>query len=493
MGKARYMRKKRKQKAIFSTIAGIEVESSPTGTVPPTPDVFPKDRQEKVQRLPGPKPFEPENAPAEPPEAGVLEVAPPPQPMAAAPLEPGCPAAPTVETFSPAAENESPDTTIETAEAATPITPGPAEPETLPVETEPRFFISLKLAAESLNFGRVLAGDFADRNLDVKNEGNCQCVLTDLRGLPAAGFSLVAPPRLPLTLGPAGSQLLTVRFSPDSLGKKTARLSIEVSDQDGPAAEVSLTGEAARAFTTQNGIYYSPVFNSLDMSFVYIAPGVFLIGSPENEPGRNNDEKQHEVTLTRGVYLQCTPVTQGQWQALMGSNPAGFPTCGDDCPVENVSWNDCQEFIKKLNLLEEGDYRLPTEAEWEYACRAGGVAALGDRELTALFCENDPFLDAVAWYCGNSNRVSHPVALKSPNAWELYDMHGNVMEWCRDWYGEYPEGSATDPVGAPAGVGRVIRGGSWFSSAKNCRAAYRFKWAPNSRSHYLGFRLVKKA
>jgi formylglycine-generating enzyme required for sulfatase activity len=398
---------------------------------------------------------------------------------------------PTAESLAPAAAAELSDTLIQPTEAETAVVPGPAGPETVLEEPPSQFSSSLQLGAESLDFGRVLVGNFADRDLAVENEGNGPGVLTDLGGLPDAGFSLIAPPSLPLTLGPADSQFFTVRFSPDSVGKKTAKLSVVFNGQDGPQPEVRLTGEAARTVTTPQGIYYSPVFNSLNMSLVYIPPGSFVMGSPEDEPGRNQDEKQYEVTLSRGFYLQSTPVTQSQWQAVMGDNPASS-SAGGDYPVEKVSWHECQVFIKKLNLLGEGVYRLPTEAEWEYACRAGGASALGDRELTVLFCEDDPFLDEVAWYCGNSDRHAHPVALKNPNAWDLYDMHGNVMEWCQDWYGEYPAGAATDPAGLPTGVGRVIRGGSWFSSAKNCRAACRAKWAPNSRSHYLGLRLVKE-
>lgn len=395
---------------------------------------------------------------------------------------------PTEESLSPPAAGGLP---IQATEAETSMVPEPAGPETLLEELPSRFFSSLKLETKCLDFGRVLVGNFADRDLAVENEGNGPCFLSGIGGLPDAGFSLIAPPGLPLTLGPAGSQFFTVRFSPDSVGKKTAKLSVLFKGQEASESEVRLTGEAARTITTPHGLYYSPVFNSLEMSFVYIPAGSFVMGSPETERGRNHDEKQFEVTLSRGFNLQSTPVTQKQWQAVMGDNPASSSACGD-YPVENVSWHECQAFIKKLNLLDDGVYRLPTEAEWEYAYRAGGVAALGDRELTALFCEYDPFLDTVAWYCGNSDRHSHPVALKNPNAWDLYDMHGNVMEWCQDWYEEYPTGEATDPVGPKAGVGKVIRGGSWFSSAKNCRAAFRAKGAPNSRSHYLGLRLVKE-
>ena len=323
-------------------------------------------------------------------EAEAPQLATPPAHEATRPPTPESVAVPTEESLAPAAAPELPDTLIQATEAETPMVPGPAGPETLLEEPPSRFFSSLKLGAESLDFGRVLVGNFADRDLAVENEGNGPGVLTDLGGLPDAGFSLIAPPGLPLTLGPADSQLFTVRFSPDSVGKKTAKLSFVLNGQDGPEPEVRLTGEAARTVTTPHGIYYSPVFNSLDMSFVYIPPGSFVMGSPEDEPGRNQDEKQYEVTLSRGFYLQSTPVTQRQWQAVMGDNPASS-SAGGDYPVENVSWHECQVFIQKLNLLGEGVYRLPTEAEWEYACRAGGAAALGDRELTALFCEYDPF------------------------------------------------------------------------------------------------------
>jgi formylglycine-generating enzyme required for sulfatase activity len=402
------MKKGRKQQAIFSSIAGMELRSSPREPVPPSPEV--------------------------PGEQGQEEILQPP---------------------------------------------------------EDRFSISLKLTHESIKLGPVLVGSFADRELTVENRGDSPCVLTALEGLPAEGFSLAAPPGLPCTLSPAGSMVLAVRFSPDSTGKKTARLSIRLGGHNGPVSEVQLFGEAVGTVATPSGTKYSPVFNSLDMSFVYMVPGAFIMGSPEDEPGRNQDEKQHEVTLRQGFYLQSTPVTHAQWRALMGDGFAGLAGGEADYPVADVSWHECQDFIKRLNRLGEGVYRLPTEAEWEYACRAGGTAALGDRVLTALYCEKDALLDEMAWYCGNSAGHAHPVALKNPNAWGLGDMLGNVMEWCQDWYGEYPA-AATDPVGMTAGDAKVIRGGSWFSSAKNCRAAFRFKLAPGFRCHYLGFRLVKK-
>lgn len=217
-----------------------------------------------------------------------------------------------------------------------------------------------------------------------------------------------------------------------------------------------------------------------------------MVGSPTVEPGRNSDELQHEVTLTREFYLQTTLVTQQQWTAMMGQNPSSFAEETTDCPVESVSWNECQEFIRRCNEMDEFTYRLPTEAEWECACRAGTVTPLCNGEITEMFCGLDPRLDTVAWYCGNSARKPHPVGTKNPNGWGLYDMHGNLCEWCQDWYGEYPGSPQVDPVGPDNGVGRVVRGGSWFSNAKNCRSACRFHWPPNLKSDFIGFRLVRE-
>ena len=233
-------------------------------------------------------------------------------------------------------------------------------------------------------------------------------------------------------------------------------------------------------------------YASFESSFVLIAPGTFPMGSPEYETGRSSDEIMHEVTLTKGFYIQKTPVTQEQWKAVMGNNPASFSDGGGDCPIENISWNECQEFIRRLNARKEGIYRLPTEAEWEYACRAGSLTPFCNGEISELYCAHDPLLSEVGWYCGNSGRKSRPVALKSPNVRGLHDMHGNVSEWCMDWYGEYGPDSQTDPRGPQSGSAKVIRGGSWFGNAKNCRSASRFYWPPNSPSEFIGFRLVKE-
>jgi len=240
-------------------------------------------------------------------------------------------------------------------------------------------------------------------------------------------------------------------------------------------------------------LYFEPSVPLPELfSFVFIPPGELVIGSPETELGRNEDEVLHKVKITKGFFLQTTPVTQKQWKIIMGNNPARFAKNGDSHPVESVSWYDCQKFIVRLNSLEKATYRLPTEAEWEYACRSGTVSPCTGGEIVELFCGIDPNLDTMGWYCGNSNRTTHPVAQKKGNAWGLFDMHGNVFEWCQDWYGDYPSTPQTDPSGPLSGPGRVIRGGSWFSNAKSCRSAARFYWHPNGKSDFIGFRLVKE-
>ncbi len=227
------------------------------------------------------------------------------------------------------------------------------------------------------------------------------------------------------------------------------------------------------------------VRNSLGMEFVYIPAGSFMMGSPKGEFGRENNENQHPVTLTSGFYLQSTEVTQRQWKVVMGNNPALYQKCGEDCPVEQVSWTDVQEFIKRLNQLEgDNRYRLPTEAEWEYACRAGSMTRFS-------YGNDDERLSEYAWYLDNSEQKTHPVAQKTPNAWGLYDMHGNVWEWCQDWFGAYPSGSVTDPQGPLWSSYRVFRGGSWIIISRYCRSAIRFRFAPELRYSSLGVRLAR--
>lgn len=221
------------------------------------------------------------------------------------------------------------------------------------------------------------------------------------------------------------------------------------------------------------------------MRFIFISPRTFMMGSPRNETGRWANETLHKVKLTRGFYMQTAEVTQGQWREIMGNNPSHFSRCGSDCPVENVYWGEAIEFIDRLNLREGTDkYRLPTEAEWEFACRAGSTrmgAFGGDLSKLGDF----------GWYNDNSEGTPHPVGELNPNSWGLYDMHGNVSEWCSDWFAPYPPHDVTDPKGPYSGKFRVARGGNWFFPARSSRAADRNANLPGDRSEYTGFRVVK--
>ena len=229
---------------------------------------------------------------------------------------------------------------------------------------------------------------------------------------------------------------------------------------------------------------------------VYISSGTFMMGSPSTEAERHGDyETLHQVTLTKGFYLGTGEVTQGQWKAIMGNNnPSYFNTCGDDCPVEQVSWNDCQAFIEKLNQQIGVDkYRLPTEAEWEYACRAGtetpfhfGLCLSTDQ---ANYNGNYPYTGcAQGIYRGETIAVNS----FSPNAWGLYGMHDNVEEWCQDWFeGSYPTDSVIDPQGPLSSSNRISRGGSWANYAGNSRSAMRHSHLPDYMTSGLGFRLAR--
>lgn len=221
----------------------------------------------------------------------------------------------------------------------------------------------------------------------------------------------------------------------------------------------------------------SRVFDGIE--FVWVPAGTFRMGSTSAE-ARENERPPIRVLVHRGFWLGKYEVTQSEWRAVMGTNPAQFSGCGPDCPVERVSWNDAQEFIGKLNARAGGSrYRLPTEAEWEYAARAGTP---GDRYGD---------LEAIAWYARNSGRKTHPVGRKLANAWGLYDMLGNVWEWVEDRYGDYPGASAMDPRGRGTRRARVGRGGSWDAIARACRASARGNGLPGNRTEMVGFRLLR--
>lgn len=244
--------------------------------------------------------------------------------------------------------------------------------------------------------------------------------------------------------------------------------------------------------------------------FVRIEAGTFLMGSPNEEAGRYQDEVQHTVTLTRAFLLQATEVTVEQYQTLLGTNPSVHHDCGAGCPVENVSWYDAIGYANALSEAEGfepcyGDsgeilggasvyecegYRLPTEAEWEYAARAGTTTSTYAGNLEQIGCE-DTVLLSIAWFCGNASLAKHPVGEKEPNAWGLYDMLGNIREWASDWYSDFP-GVVTDPVGADSGVSRVTRGGDWGRHARDARAACRSnQHDPTFRSANIGFRVAR--
>ena len=257
---------------------------------------------------------------------------------------------------------------------------------------------------------------------------------------------------------------------------------------------------------------------------VWVAPGAFQIGSPDNEIGRFTDETPHNVILTKGFYISKYQVTQEQYTAVMGSNPGNFysnPAVGEvqgRRPVETVSWYDALVFCNRLSIAEglnpvysidgktdpaelgsvpssddaawnaaimdggANGYRLPVEAEWEYACRAGTTTAYN----TGAVINDD-----TGWYYSNSDNRTHEAGRKSANAWGLYDMHGNVWEWCWDWYEDFSSADVTDPKGAAAGDKRAVRGGSFDSDGLYLRSAYRGSGSPSNRSIYLGFRVVR--
>ena len=253
------------------------------------------------------------------------------------------------------------------------------------------------------------------------------------------------------------------------------------------------------------------------MEMVWCPPGSFQMGSPLSEENRDSDEMQHNVTLTQGFWMGKYEVTQRQWESVMGENPSYFKS--PTRPVELVSWEDCQRFIQKINAEGRVTVSLPTEAQWEYACRAGSTTSLPNgKTLRVLGANNGPALDEIAWYGGNSSvgfelpdgydvsdlkekqypgskAGTHPVGQKKPNDWGLYDMIGNVWEWCADWYGRdyYAEAPSNDPAGPASGATRVDRGGSWYFSAQFCRSANRSWSGPGNRGDDLGLRLVCSA
>ncbi|MFN6332822.1 MAG: formylglycine-generating enzyme family protein [Planctomyces sp.] len=233
------------------------------------------------------------------------------------------------------------------------------------------------------------------------------------------------------------------------------------------------------------------VSNGIGIELVWIPAGTFTMGSSKGEE-YNPDETPHKVTLTKPFYISRTEITQGQWKKLMGTEPwkgETFTKEGESYPATFVNWSDTAEFCAKLSAFEGKVYRLPTEAEWEFACRAG---------TSALFSFGNDLADfgQYGWYDGNTwdagEKYAHEVGQKLPNPFGLHDMHGNVWEWCSDWYGDYPSGDVRDPHGPNTGDSRVLRGGFWNIGANSARSAGRFQFWPERRSYGNGFRIVQE-
>ena len=234
--------------------------------------------------------------------------------------------------------------------------------------------------------------------------------------------------------------------------------------------------------STSGSVITIPVKDGISIEMVKVEAGSFNMGATSEMENPYEDEKPvHRVTLTNNYYVGKYEVTQALWQAVMGSNPSSFK--GYDLPVEKVSWNDCQDFISKLNAMTGKRFRLPTEAEWEYAARGG-------KKSRGYQYSGSNTLGDVAWYSDNSGKKTHAVGTKQPNELGIYDMTGNVWEWCQDWYGSYSSSPQTNPTGAVRGSCRVGRGGSWGNSARYCRSSYRGYITPGDRFNRLGLRLV---
>ena len=242
------------------------------------------------------------------------------------------------------------------------------------------------------------------------------------------------------------------------------------------------SSSVASGFSSSGNTITIPVKNGISIDMVRVEAGTFTMGATaEMEDPYDDERPTHRVTLTNDYYIGKYEVTQALWKAVMGNNPSGFK--GDNLPVEMVGWDDCQEFIGKLNRITGKKFRLPTEAEWEYAARGGnksrGYQYSGSNNLSD-----------VAWFLDNSGEMTHAVGTKQPNELGIYDMTGNVWEWCQDWYGAYSSSSQVNPTGANSGSSRMIRGGCWISGARGCRSSYRYDCTPGYRRNGVGLRLV---
>ncbi|WP_418869584.1 formylglycine-generating enzyme family protein [Segatella hominis] len=258
---------------------------------------------------------------------------------------------------------------------------------------------------------------------------------------------------------------------------------------DVPSTNSASPTQRPTSIATSNDIITIPVKDGISIDMVKVEAGTFMMGATKEMRDPNvsllNEEPVHQVTLTNDYYIGKYEVTQALWQAVMGSNPSKYK--GDNLPVEMVSWNDCQEFISKLNSMTGRKFRLPTEAEWEYAARGG-------KKSRGYQYSGSNSISDVAWYSGNCGNISgintHPVGKKQANELGIYDMTGNVWEWCQDMYGYYSLSAQKNPTGSTGGNKRVIRGGSWFNTRESCRTSDRADSSPDHHFEGLGLRLA---
>ncbi len=347
------------------------------------------------------------------------------------------------------------------------------------------------LGREILSRSQIVARGFHGIEVDLGSLPAGSYILkADLDGRRTASVRLVGAgsgsgtPALRLSAGsaPLSEGGLTSGASKSGALLETCEVRVERDGYRNARADVTLPE------TVEVTVLMSPgretITNSIGMEFVRVKSGTFLMGSNN---GTSPERPVHEVTISRDFYMGVYEVTQAQWVTVMGSNPSSYETCGDDCPVETVSWNDVQVFIEKLNEKEGTTaYRLPTEAEWEYAVRAGTTTEY-------FFGEEESLLDDYAWYASNSNGRTFQVGQKLPNPWGLYDVYGNVQEWVQDWYSNayYSVSPSVDPQGPADGTSRVFRGNAFAGIPSRLRSAYRTYFAPIDKGNGGGFRLAK--
>ena len=247
-------------------------------------------------------------------------------------------------------------------------------------------------------------------------------------------------------------------------------------------SQPTITNQVTSSVASNSNTISIPVKDGVSIDMVKVEAGTFMMGATSEMKDPYDHEKPvHQVTLTNDYYMGKYEVTQALWEAVMGSNPSYFK--GDNLPVEEVSWNDCQEFISKLNSMTGRKFRLPTEAEWEYAARGG-------KKSRSYQYSGSSNISDVAWYDGNSGSKTHPVGTKQANELGIYDMSGNVCEWCSDWYSSYSSSSQTNPTGSVSGSSRVYRNASWSGDARGCRLSCRIYITPDFRNNFLGLRLA---